>query len=457
MMSALTLSAIASIVGASFNGVDRPVTGMDIDSRRVAPGDLFVALRGERVDGHDYIEAAAGRGAVAALVEQTRDASIPCLEVSDCLEALARVGEANRAAFDGTLVAMTGSCGKTSVKNMCEAIFSLSGSTVATAGNYNNEIGVPLTLGRIGDDTRFAVVEMGATRRGDIDLLCELARPSVTAVLNAMEAHLEGFGSIDDVADIKAEIYDHLGPGDTGVVNMDQGWADMWRERVTATGARFLRWSLDGPADVYPSGIDDRGLQGSAFELHIGEQVVNVTLPLPGRHNVANALVAAAMASAAGIPPQQIAEGLAGVQAEPGRLLAQRLSDGTLLIDDSYNANPGSVRAAIDLLAATPGIRTLILGEMLELGAGSAASHAEMGQRARERGLDGLVGVGAAVAPAVAAFGDGARAYADRESLMPDLEELLIGNDTILVKGSRGAAMESVIAALRQTAELRAC
>ena len=452
MMGSLDLAAIASLLGVSFAGTALPVRGAAIDSRRVESGDLFVATRGERVDGHDFVRAAAARGAVAALVERPVEAAIPCLVVPDTIAALTQIGAANRRAYRGPLVAITGSCGKTSVKNMCRAIFSQVGSTVATAGNYNNEIGVPLTLARLGDNTRFAVVEMGATGRGDVAHLCRLAQPTVSTVLNAMEAHLAGFGSVADVAEIKAEIFDGLEAGRVAVLHLDSPWTELWRSHITASGASVVTWSLVGAADVSARDVVDRGLEGSAFVLRIGAEERALRLPLPGRHNVANALAAAALASAAGVAIDSIAAGLEKAEGESGRMQHERLADGSLLIDDSYNANPGSVRAAIAMLAGFPGRRALVLGEMLELGDASARLHAEMGELAKERGIDCLAGVGAALAPAVAAFGRGATLYASRDELAPALPALLAKHDVILVKGSRGAAMEHVITALRATA-----
>ncbi|EED33853.1 UDP-N-acetylmuramoylalanyl-D-glutamyl-2, 6-diaminopimelate--D-alanyl-D-alanyl ligase [gamma proteobacterium NOR5-3] len=453
MMSALTLSAIAQRLGVAYTGASLQFSGVAIDSRQVSPGDLFIALPGERVDGHDFVDAAIARGAIAALVERPVQVSIPCLQVSNCLDALSEIGRASRDLSASVVVAITGSCGKTTVKNLCRSIFSEAGSTVATAGNYNNEIGVPLTLARLQDDTRYAIVEMGATKRGDIAHLCTLARPSITTVLNAMEAHLEGFGSVADVADIKAEIYDGLGSSGAAIVNLDQPWVPLWRDRIAQAGAQALSYSLDdSSADLYVSGLQECGLEGSAFTLHIRGESRALKYPLPGRHSVANALAAAALAIAAGLSLDQIVVGLEHAQAEPGRLQSERLGNDKTLIDDSYNANPGSVRAAITLLAATAGESLLILGEMLELGAESPERHAEMGELARLSGITRFVGVGEAVRPAVEAFGANGQWFASREALTPKLADLLGASDTILVKGSRGAAMESVLSALRELA-----
>ena len=472
MMSALDLSLIARRVGAAYRGPARPVAGVVIDSRQVSPGDLFVALRGARADGHDYVQAAAARGAVAAIVEHRFDhrvertlqgegeraprAAVPLLRVDSGPAALAQLARANRAASSALVLGITGSCGKTSVKNMCRAIFSRAGPTVATAGNYNNELGVPLTLARLGDDTRFAVLEMGAAGPGDIAHLCALATPRIATVLNALQAHLDGFGSVADVAAGKAEIFDSLGRDGVAVLNLDAPWAPLWRARIAARGARLITWSLRGPADVSAALNDDRDLRGAlhgtCFELRVGAHTRCVRLPLPGWHSVGNALAAAALATAAGLDVDLIGQGLEQVAPAAGRLCPETLADGTVLIDDSYNANPGSVRAAIEWLCQIPGSRALILGEMLELGGESAAQHAQMGRLARERDVHTFIGVGAAVAPAARAFGACAALYPDRDALLPALPSVLRTHDTILVKGSRGAAMDSVRADLRAAA-----
>ena len=479
MMSALDLSLIARRVGAAYRGPARPVAGVVIDSRQVSPGDLFVALRGARADGHDYVEAAAERGAVAAIVEHSFErrveprlqregegegegeraprAAVPLLRVDSGPAALAQLARANRAASSALVLGITGSCGKTSVKNMCRAIFSRAGPTVATAGNYNNELGVPLTLARLGDDTRFAVLEMGAADPGDIAHLCALATPRIATVLNALQAHLDGFGSVADVAAGKAEIFDSLGRDSVAVLNLDAPWAPLWRARIAARGARVITWSLRGPADVSAAFNDDRDLRGALhgtrFDLRVGAHTRCVRLALPGRHSVGNALAAAALATAAGLDADLISQGLEQVAPAAGRLCPETLADGTVLIDDSYNANPGSVRAAIEWLCQIPGSRALILGEMLELGGESAAQHAQMGRLARERDVHTFIGVGAAVAPAARAFGACAALYPDRDALLPALPSVLRTHDTILVKGSRGAAMDSLLAALRAAAE----
>ncbi|MEM6604251.1 MAG: UDP-N-acetylmuramoyl-tripeptide--D-alanyl-D-alanine ligase [Pseudomonadota bacterium] len=455
MMGVNDLARVSQELGVPYSGPPVALGSAAIDSRKVRAGDLFVAVKGARVDGHDYIEAAAAAGASAAMVERPVAASIPCIKVPHTLHALSKIGKLNRDAFVGPVIAITGSCGKTSVKNMCRAVFGRSGDTVATEGNLNNEIGVPITLSRIDDSTRFAVVEMGAAGRGHIAHLCELAQPGISTVLNAMEAHLEGFGSVADVADIKAEIFDQLGSSGVGVVNLDQPWSSDWSDRVANAGAARIEFSAEQHADVFATDIAADGPAGMRFRLHWDGRSQFVSLPLPGSHSVSNALATAALAVAAGLSFDEVVTGLSRVEGEPGRLQVTELAGHVRLVDDSYNANPGSVRAAICYLGANYQRPALILGEMLELGSESEALHAEMGQLASQAGIIRFIGVGAMLAPAVTSFGAGAVLCETQEAIDKLLAALLEDCDAILVKGSRGAAMENIVLKIREFAEDR--
>lgn len=457
MMRSFSLAELATLVGGRCLGADARVTGAAIDSRALTAGDLFVALPGERVDGHDFVAAAETAGAAAALVARPAEAALPQLQVDDVATALGVLAAANRAEYRAPLVGITGSCGKTTLKGMLEAVLRQGGPTLATSGNLNNELGVPLTLLRLTPEHAFAVIEMGARGLGHIDYLCSLARPTVSVLLNAMEAHLEVFGSVEDVARGKGEIFDRLGPGDFAVVNADQSFSDTWRQRAARTGATVLTFGLAANADFRASAVALRGDAGSTFTLHTPAGEAAVELRIPGGHNVANALAAAAAGHACGLAPAAIAAGLAAAGATAGRLLRHRGAGGATVIDDCYNASPGSVRAAIDLLASCAGPTVLALGAMLELGADSDTYHAEMGRRARERGIDSLVGVGEAVRPALAAFGPGGHWYATREQAAAAADDWAAAASTVLVKGSRGAGMERVLAALLPPEEDACC
>lgn len=427
-------------------GADCEFLGVSTDSRQLAGGDLFVALRGERFDGHDYLDRVAAAGAVAALVSEPADIALPQLQVADTLRALGRLGAYNRALFNGPLVAITGSSGKTTVKNMVRAVLSQRGRTLATEGNLNNEIGVPLTLLALEPGVEFAVVEMGAAKAGDIAWLCELGRPTVALLLNAMPAHLQGFGSVDDVAAAKGEIFDGLGKGGCAVINADLPWADDWRRR--AGDARVLDFGLNSAAAITATAVQSHGTRGVSFTAITPDGELPVNLSLPGVHNVANALAAIAVGLACGLRLDEIGAGLATVQPTSGRLAAAVSPAGATVIDDCYNANPGSVRAAIDMLAGCEGRRTLVLGAMRELGPTSEALHRDIGDYARTAGLDRFWGVGPELQCAVDSFGEGGRWFADCEAAIDACGREFGAADTVLVKGSRSARMERVLHAL---------
>ena len=343
-------------------------------------------------------------------------------------------------------MAITGSSGKTTVKNMVHAVLSTAGNTLATSGNLNNEVGVPLTLLRLEPSVEYAVVEMGAGKAGDIQWLCELGQPSISLLLNAMPAHLEGFGSVDDVAQAKGEIFDGLQSGEVAVINADQPWAAQWRRR--AGDATVLDFGLEQSAAITASAIQPRGVDGISFITSTPAGDMPVRLPLPGLHNVANALAAIAVGLACELSLAQICRGLESVRPVAGRLRAVDSASGATLIDDCYNANPGSVRAAIDILASCGGRRTLMLGAMKELGERSAELHRQIGEYARQAGIDQLWGVGEELLDTVKGFGAGGRHFADRELLVAALDGQFGVGDSVLVKGSRSAGMEQVLQAL---------
>ena len=421
-------------------------TGIAIDSRKVSHGDLFVAIRGERVDGHAFLADAAARGAVAAMVaEAPAQAPLPTVEVRDSVLALGDLASAVRAGERAHVIGITGSNGKTTVKTLVASILSRHGRTHVNHGNYNNEIGVPLTLLAMPADSEYAVIEMGAGKPGDIEYLAAIARPQIGLVNNIASAHLERMGSLDAIADTKGALYRALPADGVAVVNVDDAFAGYFSG--LAGTRRVLRFGLERPADVSARAVmlapahSDFVLVTPAGECH-------VEMPLAGRHNVANALAAASVAAALDVPLETIGAGLAGVEGVSGRLQSRRAATGWTLIDDSYNANPGSLRAAIDVLALASGERWLVLGDMKELGPDAAALHADVGSYARERGIERLWSVGDLSAAAAEAFGDGARHFSTQQALAAALSAALHAGVTCLVKGSRSSAMECVIAAL---------
>ena len=446
MMRAWSLSELQAPLSAHLSGPDMTVAGVSIDSRSVQAGELFVALCGENFDGHNYLQQAEDAGAVAALTSSDSKVALPVLSVEDTQRALGLLGAYNRSSFEGPLVAITGSGGKTTVKNLVRAVLSQKGCTLATQGNFNNEVGVPLTLLELAPEHEFAVVEMGAARVGDISYLVELGRPSVAVLLNAMPAHLESFGSVEEVARAKGEIFDGLVAGDIAIFNADQIWAGQWRARAGA--ARILDFSLDGSAAVCASAIKIKGLAGTDFIATTPAGDFPVSLQLPGRHNVANALAAIAVGIACDIPVADIQRGLSSTAPVAGRLAMSKAQGGAALIDDCYNAQPGSVKAAIDLLAVADGKRTLVLGAMKELGPGSPALHVEVAQYAKASGIEQMWGVGDELRAAISAFGKGGHFFIDREAAIDFLGDAFGEGDTVLVKGSRSAGMETVLAAI---------
>ncbi|MFN2287036.1 MAG: UDP-N-acetylmuramoyl-tripeptide--D-alanyl-D-alanine ligase [Chromatocurvus sp.] len=451
MMRSYPLSELALALEARHVGLDAAISGVAIDSRQVRAGDLFIALPGSRVDGHAYLADAAANGAAGALVSRPQDAALPQLVVADVLAALGRLAGLNRRDFSGSLIAITGSCGKTSVKGMLSTVLARRAAVLATPGNLNNEIGVPLTLLQLSAAIDIAVVEMGARGTGHIDYLCRLARPDIAMLLNASAAHLDGFGSLQAVADGKGEIYDRLSPQGTAIVNADSPFADAWTARATAAGAGLISFGLQAPASVSATDIE-LAADYCRFSLQHDDQSATVMLPVPGEHNISNALATAAAAIACGLSVDDIAAGLAAVQPVDGRLRRRPGRGGISLIDDAYNANPASVRAAIDVLARCDGPRVLVLGAMLELGAQSFAEHADIGRHAKAQAVNQLVGVGPETKAATEAFGPGARWFACNDDAIAAMDDWRTGAATILIKGSRGAAMEQVLAALQPEA-----
>ncbi len=448
MMRAMTLGELQVPLQARWVGADREFSGVNTDSRALRPGYLFVALRGENFDGHDFLDQAIAAGAVAALVSRPIPSALPQLQVANTRVALGRLGAYNRSLYEGPLVAITGSSGKTSVKNMVRAVLAQRGRTLATEGNLNNELGVPLTLLRLEPGTEFAVVEMGAARAGDIRWLCELGQPTVALLVNAGTAHLESFGgSVEHVAAAKGEIFDGLGAGDFAIINADQSFAQQWRGR--AVPATILDFGIKTPAAITARDVQLLGVEGLHFSVSTPKGEFRVRLRLPGAHNVGNALAATAVGLACGLELAEINAGLESVQPTGGRLALSAAAGGATLIDDCYNANPGSVMAAIDMLASCSGRRTLVLGAMLELGERSEQLHREIGAYAATAGVDQFCGVGDLLQPAVSAFGARARWFPDCDAALAALEGEFGNQDTVLVKGSRGARMERLLHALQ--------
>jgi UDP-N-acetylmuramoyl-tripeptide--D-alanyl-D-alanine ligase len=438
--------------GAALDGNPR-IEGVSTDTRTVASGELFIALKGERFDGHDFVQAAMERGAAAVMVDRdwagTHPQPLPTLVVADTRQALGGLAAWWRARFDLPLIGVTGSNGKTTVKEMAAAILRAQAraegydpelAVLATKGNLNNDIGLPLMLLKLHAAHRAAVIEMGMNHPGEIAYLTRIAQPTVAVVNNAQRAHLAGVGGIAEVARAKGEIFEGLREGGTAVINADDPFCGYWRH-INA-GRRIIGFGLEHSADVFGR-VQTRAL-GSALSIATPWGDIEASLRVPGLHNARNALAAAAAALAAGVSPVAVAEGLSGFAGVKGRLQARPAVGGATLIDDSYNANPDSARAAIDVLAATPGKKILVLGDMGEIGGQAGQFHDEIGGYAKSQGVDLLLALGGQSELAARNFGAGGRHFADADELVAALVPELNADTAVLVKGSRFMRMERV-------------
>lgn len=444
------LSELQQVLAAQLHGADVQVQRVHSDSRSLQDGDLFVALRGDNFDGHNYLQQALASGARAAVVERLQaDVELPQLVVADSAVALGQLGQYNRSQFQGQLIALTGSSGKTTVKELLASIgrAALGAEAVlATRGNLNNELGVPMTLLELGSEHRLAVIELGASHPGEIAWTRSLANPQVVLINNAGMAHAGEFGGPQAVIEAKGEILDGLQSQSVAVLNLDDAAFAQWQVRSSATELVTFAQSTN-EADVYARNpvFDAQGCP--AFELCTPQGSAQLQLQLAGQHNLSNALAAAATAHAAGIALEHIVAGLQQAQPVAGRCLRHELSHGGVLIDDSYNANPASMRAGIDLLAGMPGQRILLFGDMGELGDWAEQEHRALGEYANGK-ADVLLATGPHMQQAVQAFNGLAQHFASRDELQAALTNRMTLTSSYLVKGSRSAAMEHVAATI---------
>ncbi len=441
-MISMRLSDAARSIGGNFKGSDRRFIGCSVDTRTLKAGELFVALKGPRFDGHDFLPQAEDLGAAGAVVEHDTGERIDTILVADARRALGQLAHCWRRQFELPVLAITGSNGKTTVKEILSGILSVSGETLASAGNLNNDLGVPLTLFRLGPAHRFAVIEMGANHVGEIASLCRLANPRVGVVTQCAPAHLEGFGSLNGVARAKGELFGSLPDEGVAVINRDDPYYPEWR--ATAGTRRCITFGLHPEADVRAA-IEEQGPDFSRFRLLSPSGSVTVRLPLPGRHNVLNALAAGACALGIDIPLEAVGAGLRSAPAVAGRLQLKRGKAGCRILDDSYNANIGSVRAALEYLGVCSGERWLVFGDMGELGDDAPRLHRDVGAIARGCGVDRIYAVGDLSNHVVSGFGENAVAFASQEELARALAAAVHAGVTVLVKGSRAAKMELIV------------
>ena len=444
------LGDIARWTGGRLHGADVAIGAVSTDTRALPAHALFVALIGERHDAHAFAGAAQDAGAVALLVSRELPVALPQVIVTDTQLALGAIARALRAQSGARVIGITGSNGKTTVKTLLASILERHGRTHVNPGNLNNEIGLPLTLCAMPADSEYAVLEMGAGKPGDIAYLARIAQPDVALVNNVAAAHLERMGSLQGVAETKGAIYRGLPPDGVAVINADDAFADYFA--VLAAPRRIVRFGLLRRADISANVDPEVNAQGR-FRLLTPTGSAEIALPLPGRHNIMNALAASTLAIAVGVPLATIKAGLEASPNVAGRLMRSTHASGAVVIDDSYNANPGSFAAAIATLAAEPGERVLVMGDMAELGSDAERLHADIGALAKRNGIQRLRAVGALSRAAVDAFNSGAQHYPDQAGLIDALRAELRDGVTLLIKGSRSSAMDKVVAALLAGAE----
>ena len=439
-MIRLNLSELAGVLDCPVPVSDAVVEDIVTDSRKVHHRSLFAALPGNHVDGHDFAGSAVKLGASAVLVSRPLELDVPQLVVDDVLLALGKLASMLRSRVDPTVVGITGSNGKTTVKEMVSSILALEADVLSTHGNYNNELGVPLSLFGLQEKHRYAVLEMGASRPGDIGYLAAIAKPDLGLITNIGPAHLHGFGSERGVARAKGELFAALPAGGWAIINADEPWSELWSEMNKA--GHSLTFGNHPGSDVQLVEEEDRSsIRGPGGE-------IDLHLSLPGRHNRLNATAAAAVALALDIDLSKIKQGLESVKPVPGRLNLLRTNSGWTIIDDTYNANPASLYSALQVLAGMQGTPWLVLGDMKELGGGSRKLHREVGEAAKAMGVGRLFTTGDMSSFTAEAFGEGALHFEDRDELTEVLCSSLRPGVICLVKGSRSMGMEAIVEAL---------
>lgn len=444
MIGEMTLTELASRTGGQLLGPDVAFSSVSTDSRSVEVGDLYLALVGERFNGHDFVEAAADRGAVAAIVSEAIETSIPVLRLSDTHKALGDLANANRRRSKATVIALTGSQGKTTVKEMAGAILSNRAKTLITSKNLNNTIGVPLTLLQL-KDQEFAVIEMGANGAGEIAFSVEAAEPDIVLITKASAAHIEGFGSLQGIVEAKGEILDGLSESGIAVLNADDKNVGQWQRR--AGNKKIVHFSLleKAGSQYFASDIDATEVGKIGFKLHSPHGVTSIRLNMMGEHNVANAVSASALALEVGASLDDVANGLASLSSIDGRLKLRDGINGCTLIDDTYNASPDSFFSAIDALMSFSGRKFVIAGDMKELGEESAESHESVGAYAKRCGVNEFYATGEMSKLGVHAFGERAVHFQSQNELIEQCRASANRDAVFLVKGSRGAMMENII------------
>jgi UDP-N-acetylmuramoyl-tripeptide--D-alanyl-D-alanine ligase len=449
----MSLSKAAKAIDSSFNGDDIMFSGCSTDSRTIKNGNLFIALAGENFDGHDYVSVAEDNGASSIMLEREVNHTKPALLVKDTRKAMGLLAKSWRVELSIPLVAITGSNGKTTVKEMVNSILSEISEVHATSGNFNNDIGVPLTLFGLNKKHQYAVIEMGANHPGEIEWLTSIASPNVAVITQCAPSHLEGFGSVEGVAKAKAEIYSGLQSSGTAIINADDEYANFWKESCEdLSQLSFGIESVD--VDVRAKNINILTESASIkFELICAQGAVEILLPLSGEHNVMNALAASACCLSLDVSLESIKNGLESMSPVKGRLQIKVGKQGVRIIDDSYNANPKSLTAALKVLSAYQGTRYLVLGDMGELGASAEQLHRDAGKLAKQLGIDKIFTLGELSINTLQGFGSDSFYCESHDELNETLKNHLDGDTTILIKGSRYMQMEKIVQALMEEQE----
>lgn len=441
----MQISKAAEILQTRYQGDNVCFLGCSTDTRTIKKKELFIALRGENFDGHDYLDKAKASGASAVLVEEKCEVVRPSIIVKNTRHAMGELAKNWRARFSIPLVAITGSNGKTTVKEMVAAICGCKSSVLATQGNLNNDIGVPLTLFGLGDDHQYAVIEMGANHPGEIEWLSQISQPTVAVITQCAPAHLEGFGSVEGVAHAKSEIFIGLSEDGVAVINGDDEFADLWREK--SNHVNQLTFGLGSDNEITAESVRIENGK-SSFQMITPVGKVEIALNLPGRHNITNALAAAACAISLGTSLSFIKQGLESVSTVKGRLQIKTGLKQCRIIDDTYNANPASLDAALEVLDEFPGRHWLVLGDMGELGNDDKVLHARAGEKSKASGVERLYALGELTKFTVQSFGEGARHVDNHEQLVSLIGEEIDSDVTILIKGSRAMNLERLVNAL---------
>lgn len=450
-MEQFSLAMLAKTLPTTLKGTDVTFSTISIDTRTLKKGDLFIAIKGEHFDGHEFITEAIAKGAVAVIVATEQSTEIPQLQVTDTRKALGQIAKLHRQRFQIPRIAITGSSGKTTTKEMLATILRQMGPVLATKGNYNNDIGVPLTLLRLQAKHEFAVLELGANYPGEIAYTTQLVAPKIAAIINVAPAHIQGFGSIAAVANAKAEIFQGLTKHGIAVINADDDYAAEWKKSLV--NHNLLTFACNATADFQLLEILEQSLEATEFRMQTPLGTIDIKLPLPGMHNVMNALAAATLACAVGASLDDIKFGLENTLPVAGRFQILSANHNTTVINDTYNANPDSVKAALDCLARYPGKRILVFGDMSELGPDVERYHQQVGRQAKALGIDAVYSCGQWSRFTSEAFGANKTHFTDKTDLIDALKSVLNQHQdvTLLIKGSRSAQMEVVACALTQT------